>query len=247
MPLHFIALESLRQLRNVHSLVFSFAIPLGMLLLFGGLYGSGGQVDAVTGLPWIILTTVQMSAYGGMMAALSQAFAISNERAAGWNRQLRVTPLTGGGYLLSKIVAALAVALVTIVLLFGVAIVGMGAKLDPGNWLLAGVGIWIGVIPFTLIAIAIGQFAKPEFAQPLFLIIFLGMAVLGGLWIPLQVFPTWFVSIAQVVPSYWLNRLGQMGALGSGSVLAPAAVLMTWTVVLALLVTWRYRRDAARV
>lgn len=246
MPLHFIALESLRQLRNVRSLVFSFAIPLGMPLLFGGLYGSSGQVDAITGLPWIIVTTVQMSAYGGMMAALSQAFAISNERAAGWNRQLRVTPLTGSGYLLSKIVSALAVALVTIVLLFAVAIIGMGARLDPGNWLLAGVGIWIGVIPFTLIAIAIGQFAKPEFAQPLFLIIFLGMAVLGGLWVPLQIFPAWFVSIAQVVPSYWLNRLGQMGALGDGSVLAPAAVLVTWTVVLAFLVIWRYRRDAAR-
>ena len=40
----------------------------------------------------------------------------------------------------------------------------------------------------------------------------MGMAVLGGLWIPLQIFPAWVANVAQVVPSYWLNRIGQMGA-----------------------------------
>ena len=99
---------------------------------------------------------------------------------------------------------------------------------------------------FALLAILIGQFAKPEFAQPLFMIAFFGMAILGGLWVPLQIMPAWVSNVAQIVPSYWLNRLGQMGALGSGDALAPIIVLVVWSVALGALIVWRYRRDAAR-
>jgi ABC-2 type transport system permease protein len=72
------------------------------------------------------------------------------------------------------------------------------------------------------------------------------LSILGGLWVPLQILPSWVANVAQVVPSYWLNRLGQMGAALRGDILLPVVVLAGWTVVLALLITWRYRRDAAR-
>ncbi len=246
MPFRYIALESLRQLRNLPSLVFTFVVPMLMLLIFGSLYGAAGQQEPTTGLPWIIVTVVQMASYGGMMAALSQAFAITTERSVGWNRQLRVTPLSGVGYLVSKVSAALLVALLTITMLCLVSMVVLGARMDALRWVLTIVGIWVGVIPFALIAVAIGQFAKPQFAQPLFTVVFFGMAILGGLWIPLEVMPTWVISIAQTVPSYWLNKLGQIGAHGSGNALTPIMVLAIWTAALAALIIWRYRRDAAR-
>jgi ABC-2 type transport system permease protein len=246
MPYRYIFLESLRQLRNVRSLAFTFVIPLVMLLIFGSLYGSSGQQEQRSGLPWLIVTTVQMASYGGMLAALSQAFAITTERSIGWNRQLRITPLSGVGYLVSKVAAALLVALCTIIALCAVSIVVLGARMDPLHWFTAILGIWIGVIPFALIAVALGQYARPSFAQPLFTVVFLGMAILGGLWIPLEVMPTWVISIAQVVPSYWLNKLGQIGADGAGDAMLPVVVLAAWTIALSALITWRYRRDAAR-
>jgi ABC-2 type transport system permease protein len=246
MSIAYLGLESLRQLKNVRSLVFTFAVPLVMLLLFGGIYGSSGEIDTVTGLPWIVVTTVQMAGYGGMMAALGQAFTIVTERSVGWNRQLRLTPLTGVGYLVSKVMAALAVALLSIVALIVISVLAFHASLSLGAWTMAALGLWLGVIPFAFIAVLIGQFAKPQFAQPLFMVVFLGMAILGGLWVPLSVLPDWMTTIAQAVPSYWLNRLGQMGAHLSGDALAPVLVLAAWTAALAALVVWRYRRDASR-
>jgi len=246
MNLRYIALEVVRQLRNARSLVFTFVLPAVMLLIFGAAYGSDGAVDGTTGLPWLVVTTVQMAGYGAMMAALSQAFTIVTERSIGWNRQLRITPLSGTGYLMSKVVAALAIALFSIVLTTAVSILVLHTHLEPARWLMAGLGLWAGVIPFALIAILIGQFAKPEFAQPLFMVTFFGLAILGGLWVPLQIMPRWVSDIAQVVPSYWLNRLGQMGASGSGDALAPAIVLVCWTAALAALIVLRYRRDSAR-
>jgi len=246
MTIRYVLLEARRQLRNVRSLVFTFALPIVMLLIFGGTYGATGGVDPATRLPWLVETTVQMGGYGAMMAGLSQAFTIVNERAIGWNRQLRLTPLTGTGYLVSKVVAALLIAAVSILAVVLVSVLALHADLAPGAWLAAGLGLWLGIVPFALIAILIGQFARPEFAQPLFMVTFLGLSILGGLWVPLSVLPHWMSQVAQAVPSYWLDRLGQLGASGAGDALVPALVLGAWTVVLAALITWRYRHDAAR-
>jgi ABC-2 type transport system permease protein len=244
MNIRYFGLEMARQLRNARSLIFTFAVPVVMLLIFGGTYGS--QFDHPAHLQWIVVTTVQMGGYGAMMAALAQAFTIVNERSVGWNRQLRITPLSGTGYMITKVASALAVGLLSIIVVFVISITVLHANLSLQNWVMAGLGLWIGIIPFALIAILIGQFAKPEFAQPLFMVTFLGLAILGGLWVPLDILPTWVGNVAQVAPSYWLNKLGQMGARLSGDAGVPALVLSGWTIVLAVLISWRYRRDAAR-
>ncbi|WP_242090386.1 ABC transporter permease [Curtobacterium sp. DN_7.5] len=246
LPFRYVALETVRQLRNVKAMVFTFAIPVVMLLVFGAAYGS--QLDQATGLRYLTVTTLQMASYGAMMAALGQAFAIVTERSIGWNRQLRVTPLSGWGFMVSKLIAAMAFAAVSIGITVTVSVVALHASLDAGHWLAAAVGIWCGVVPFALIAILIGQFAGPSFAQPLFMVVFMGLAILGGLWVPLSVMPNWMGSVAHLLPSYWLNRIGQMGAGATGStgMLEPALVLTGWAVALAAVIVWRYRRDAAR-
>jgi ABC-2 type transport system permease protein len=246
MSIAYVGLESVRQLKNMRAMIFTIAVPVLMLIVFGNAYGASGQVDPTTHLPWIMVTTIQMASYGAMMAALSQAFQIVTERALGWNRQLRVTPLSGFAYLGSKLVAAMALALLCILIVFGISAAMFHPGLPFGQWVTAGLGIWVGVIPFALIGILIGQFARPEFAQPLFMVVFMGMAVLGGLWVPLQIFPAWVADVAKVVPSYWLNRIGQMGALQSGDILTPGLVLIGWTLAIGALIVWRFRRDAAR-
>ncbi len=244
MNIRYFGLELARQLRNARSLVFTFAVPVVMLLLFGSVYGA--QYDKAAHLQWIIVTTVQMGGYGAMMAALAQAFTIVNERSVGWNRQLRITPLSGTGYMITKVSSALAVGLLSILVVFIVSAAALHARLSIEGWIMAALGLWIGIIPFALIAILIGQFAKPSFAQPLFMVTFLGLAILGGLWVPLDILPAWVGNVAQVAPSYWLNKLGQMGAGLTGNVGTPTIVLGAWTLVLAALITWRYRRDSAR-
>ncbi|TDN41648.1 ABC-2 type transport system permease protein [Curtobacterium flaccumfaciens] len=246
LPIRYVYLETKRQLRNVRAMVFTFAVPVVMLLVFGSAFG--GQLDPTTRLQYLVVTTLQMASYGAMMAALSQAFAIVNERSIGWNRQLRVTPLSGWGFMVSKVIAAMAFAAMSIAITVLVAVVGLHASLDAGHWLAAAFGIWCGVVPFALIAILIGQFAKPSFAQPLFMVVFMGLAILGGLWVPLSVMPDWMGSVAHLLPSYWLNRIGQMGAgaTGEAGMLEPAMVLAGWALLLSAVIVWRYRRDAAR-
>lgn len=246
MSIAYLGLETLRQLKNARTLIFSLAVPVVMLLAFGAAFGVGGAVDKTTTLPWTMVTTLQMAAYGAMIAGLSQSFSIVTERQLGWNRQLRITPLSGTGYLISKMACALAVSAVAIVAIMLISVFVFHPDVPLAGWIAAGVAIWCGVIPFALIAILIGQFAKPDWAQPLFMAVFMGLSLLGGLWVPLQIFPDWVSTIGKAVPSYWLNRLGIMGARLDGDFIAPALVLVAWTLVLGGFIIWRYRRDAAR-
>ena len=54
-----------------------------------------------------------------MTAMLSTGARIASERKAGWNRQLRLTPLPPRDYIRAKLVTAYRVALMSIAVLYG--------------------------------------------------------------------------------------------------------------------------------
>ena len=88
----FMTLEMRRALKDVRYLILAVAMPIGLYLLFTGLFGSHGQ--RAQGLPQPTELMVAMIAYGAMWAVFSATGPrIAYERANGWTRQLRVTPL----------------------------------------------------------------------------------------------------------------------------------------------------------
>ncbi len=64
---------------------------------------------------------VGLAAFGDMNAMLSSGARIAAERSVGWNRQLRLTPLTTRAYFRAKVITSYAMALVTIAILLRVA------------------------------------------------------------------------------------------------------------------------------
>jgi ABC-2 type transport system permease protein len=62
---------------------------------------------------------VGLAAFGTMNAVLAAGARIAAERVVGWNRQLRLTPLSASTYLAVKVLTAYAMALATIGLLYG--------------------------------------------------------------------------------------------------------------------------------
>jgi len=77
---------------------------------------------------------VGLAAFGTMNAVLSSGVRIAAERSVGWNRQLRLTPLSTRAYFRVKVLTACAMALVAIALLY-TAGATLGVRLQAGNWL----------------------------------------------------------------------------------------------------------------
>ena len=117
---HQVRLHQLSFWRNPESAFFSFAMPLGVLLIFGATTSNEPipgrrDVDTMTlFVPGILAFAVVVIAYGNLAAT------IALERADGVLKRLRATPLDPsvylGGQLVSTLATALLISLATIAL-----------------------------------------------------------------------------------------------------------------------------------
>jgi len=242
MSVGYLVLELRRTVRSTRFLIFTIVFPVVLFLLYTGIFG-GGQ-DAAVGV-----LMVNMAAYGAMTGALFAGSRVAVERAAGWQRQLRLTPLSGPGYLSAKGLTAMVLALPAVILVPLVGAVFEGVSLDAAGWLRIVLGTWLAAIPFALIGLLIGQLGTPESLQPIMTLTMMVMALLGGIFIPVDTMPGWLLNVAHALPSYWLGQVGRGAVTSDLAVNLGQAVLVlaVWAAVLAVLVTRRYRRDSARV
>ena len=108
--------------RNPESAFFNFAMPLGVLLIFGATAGHDavpGRVDVnvvTLFVPGILAFAIVVTAYGNVAASLAL------QRADGVLKRIRATPLSPATYLAGQLFGALATAL-----LISAATVALGA------------------------------------------------------------------------------------------------------------------------
>lgn len=230
--------------RNLRFLVLTVALPLLLFLLYANLYQ--GQ-DAGGGLTVVAYLMVSMASFGCIGAAINTGARIAIERQVGWNRQLRLTALPGSSYLVAKAIVSMLVTLPALLLVFLAGATIGDVHLSAGQWMGTGLAVWLGLIPFAVLGLVIGFAGTVDTVQPISMITYLGLSILGGLWFPVEAFPAFLQQVAKVTPSYWLAELGRTVLAGQGVPLAAVLILAAWTVVLGVVGVWAYRRSGSKV
>ncbi len=239
MNVRFLALELRRAVRNGRYLVFTVVLPSVMLLLFVNLYGGLGQTFP-NGVPVVTSLMMNMALLGVMSGPLATGARIAVERGSGWQRQLRLTPLTGTGYVVTKGLLGLLVALPAI-LLVSVVGVALGVRLDAGQWPAVLLALWLGAVPFVLLGIVVGLVATPDGMQAITGVASLLLGLLGGIWIPADVAPEWLRAVMEALPTYWAKQLAQAPLVSDPPVGHALLVLGAWVLVLGLVAARRFR------
>lgn len=234
--------ELLRTLRNRRFFIFTLAFPL----VFFYLIASPNRHQELGGIPFATYYLAGMASFGTMMAMISAGGRIASERQAGWNRQLRLTPLTPRQYFRAKVATGYMMALITLVLLL-VAGVTLGVHLQAGRVANMALLVAVGLIPFAALGIFVGHMFTPDSIGPV-----LGggvsiLAFLGGAWGPVGGDHGFMHAVSQGTPTYWLVQaghalVGEKAWSGTGWL-----VVGVWTVVLAVLAARAYQRDTKRV
>ena len=238
------AISARSTFRNTRFILFTLALPLIMYLLFNGLYGNQTETGSSISVSQYLM--VSMATYGGMGAAINAGARIAIERQTGWNRQLRLSALTPRGYMISKSVVSLLVALPAIVLVFLAGVTIGHVRMPARIWLEAGLGVWVALIPFAVIGLAIGFLGTVDSVQPLTVLVYMGMAILGGLWFPVDQLSSFLQGLAKVLPSYWTAEIGRDILGGNTIPIQGVAVLLAWTLALAALGALAYRRSGRK-
>jgi ABC-2 type transport system permease protein len=227
--------------RNRQYLIFTVLLPALFTVfftkIFGGQVGSGAQYQ-----DYAAYYMVSMMAYGALGAALGATIRISFDRASGWLRQLRVTPVAQ-----TQIVAVdVAVgALLTLPSLLVVALVGRfvnGVQLGPATWFALVAVLWVGSIAFVAFGLLVGLALDEKAAGGAIGFLGVVLAALGGLWVPVDVFPEGMRGVARAMPSYWYAELGRDVAAGSAPSAGPVLAMVGFTALFAVLAVGVARR-----
>lgn len=207
--------------RNRQYLVFTVLLPALFTIFFTKIFGGqagGGQNYQ----DFAAFYMVSMMAYGALGAALGATIRLAFDRASGWLRQLRVTPIRPGQLLATDVIVG---ALLTLPSLLVVALVGRfvnHVQLGLGTWAALVAVLWAGSIAFVALGLLIGLILEERAAGAATGIVGVVLAALGGLWVPVDIFPSGMRGVAHAMPSYWYAQLGRDVAAGT----APSAVVI---------------------
>lgn len=244
MSVTYIRYELLRTLRNRRFFLLSLGFPLVLYFVIAGSQRDNHNF-AGSGIAAPLYYMVGLATFGTMGAMLSCGARIASERAVGWNRQLRITPLSPRDYFRAKVITGYMMALISLLALY-LAGITLGVSLTAREWLEMTGLILIGLVPFAALGITIGHLLTPDSIGPAMGGGISLLALFGGTWFPITGHGL-IAEVARVLPSYWLVQASHVAVGGHVWAARGWITMGAWTVVLSALAASAYRRDTGRV
>lgn len=233
-----IAAETLKLSRAPEFMAPTLILPIVFYTLFAVVMQPGGDT------PTYMLATFGVFAVMGP-ALFGFGAGVAQERERGWLRIKRAAPAPAASLIMAKTVATLMMAGLALALIYAAAAFAAGVELSPGGWALLALIHLGSTLPFVFAGLAIGFLTGSNAAIAIANLLFLGFAVLGGLWIPVMAFPDVLQQISWTLPSFHLAEIalsvvdaGQARPVGLHLAAAGA-----WTVGLATLAGFAWLRQ----
>jgi len=236
----YLLLEVRRTLRDVGFVIGGVVMPVMMYLLFTNV-GGGADGD------WKAAAMVGMAAYGAVGSALSTGGGVAEDRAIGWLRQLRVTPMTPRQVVMGRALTGGVTVLPAIVAVLLAGGLVNGVRLDVWQWAAIALLLWLGSVPFTLLGLGNGYRLTAQTTAVTNMMCNLGLSVVGGLWFPVELFPHWLRSVSAYTPTSRIAQLGTAVADGHSPTAGAVLVLTAWLLVFGGHAVLAYRRSGRTV
>ena len=193
--------EFLRMLREPAFCGPVIGFPVLFYLLFGVLLDKGEGKAA----QYLLATYGAFGVIGAGLFGFGVSIAVDREK--GLLRLKRALPVPPGAMLLAKMVMAMLFAAIISLVLAVIAATVAGVVLEPSQWIRLFVINVLGVLPFCAIGLFVGSVVGGNAAPALLNMLYLPMAFLSGLWLPLTMLPGIISTIAPVWPAYHLGQL----------------------------------------
>lgn len=237
--------ELLRLLRSWRFLAVTVGFPVIFYMLFLGDRQPGELVEGT--VAWRVYLMVAMCSFGALVAALNAGGTrLASERATGWARQIRVTPLPPWAYVATKVTVSMVVVLPVLVLVEVVGATFGGVHLDASSWVELTVLMWVTALPFAVLGVFVGFLVHAETAYPVVTVLMFVLGYFGGLFTPVDRMPAVLQTTAHVLPSFHHAALGLAVVSGQGLSVEHWLVLAAYVVVPGAVIVWRHRLEEAR-
>jgi ABC-2 type transport system permease protein len=237
--------EFLKALRMPQYSLPTILFPIVFYIFFGVVFGQR-NTGGIKMSEYLIATYGAFGVIGAALFGFGVSVAI--ERGQGWMEVKRTTPMPIGAYFVAKLAMAMIFSAIIVVLLMTVGATLGGVVLDPIKAITLLAVLVAGSITFCALGLAIGFIAGPNSAAPIVNLIYLPMAFLSGLWVPVMFLPKPVQTLALWLPPYHFSQLALHVTGGSRgeSVLGHIGAMAAAAVLFGAIAYLGYRRDEGK-
>ncbi|WP_020013985.1 ABC transporter permease [Promicromonospora sukumoe] len=240
----YLRLELRRMLRDRRTVLFSLLVPPAVFL-WAGTSAENRATEIAPGTNLTASLLVSVALYGALLTATSGGAGVAVERAQGWTRQLRLTPLAPWAYVQAKVLASMVLGAGSVLVTFAAGAFA-GARMPVSAWVLCALAAWAGSLVFAAFGLLMGYLLPTDGVLKYLNLILTALAFAGGLFLPFSD-GTPMAALSRVMPTFGLAELAR-APLGGGSLEVVAVVnIVAWAAIFLAGAAWRFRTDTARV
>ncbi len=234
---HFMHCQWLNLLRVPAYSIPTLLFPIMFYAFFGILMNPGAA-------SYLLATFATFGVLGAALFAFGVG--IATERAQGWYTLIRATPAPLPGIVIGKWFGAALFSSVIVVSMCAIAAFLGDVRLEQVQWWGLLAVLIAGTLPFCLLGLGLGLMLSPNAAPAVINIVYLPMAFLSGLWVPVSQFPGWLQALAPWLPPYHLAELA-LHVIGAraGDPWVNVLALLMFSLAFSVLVMIGWRRMLA--
>lgn len=237
-------IEMLRILRNPYYVFWSLFMPILFYFIFTKVVNTGAP-DRAEWQAHYLMSMTTFSVMGSSMMTLG--IRMVQERAQGWSTLMRITPLPDSIYFTGQMVGQTIIHLFAIIVIFSAGALINGVTLSVFEWISSGLWILAGSIPFLALGTLVGTMKKVETASAVSNVLYMVLAISGGLWMPLEIMPKLMQTIGQWLPSYNYGNGAWLIVRGEAPALSSVLILLGYFIFFMLLSKYIRRKQEAGV
>lgn len=238
--------ELLKALRMPQYSLPTLLFPVVFYVFFGVVFGSR-SVGKVKMAEYLIATYGTFGVIGAALFGFGVGVAI--ERGQGWLEAKRTTPMPIRAYFIAKMAMAMVFSTIIVLLLFAVGTMYGGVSLSLSTSIQLLAVLVAGSITFCAFGLALGFLVGPNSAAPVVNLLYLPMAFLSGLWVPIAALPPKLQELALWLPPYHLSQLALrvLGASRGESLVLHIGAMVLGTLFFCTIAYVGYRRDEGKM
>ena len=198
-------IEWIKTMRTWMTFVLSIGLPVFFFLFFSGIELSPDlKEQKVLVMSYMLtMTAFSMSSFG----FFSFPAMLVEDKTSYWLTYIEHSSVSIWQYYLSKVIRVLVCFLLSILATFLFGAIFRGVTMPLSRWLGSAALLLLSSLLFLAFGLLISQMKSQQLMTIVGDIAFLGLAIIGGSWMPIETFPEWMQKLAKVTPIYHVNTL----------------------------------------
>lgn len=188
--------------RNLTNFIMGLGFPVIFFIVFSGMQEFD---DPETKVRVVKDMLISMTAFSSISFALfSLPISIKEDEKNNYLHILNNSPVKISEYYLARFIRLIITFIISIVAVFVIGHIVRDVNMTAREWIMSAVLMLIGSITFLGMGLLLSLIKSEEKLSLLANILYLGLAMLGGLWWPTYLFPEWLQNISKLTPTYYL-------------------------------------------